>query len=242
MVNLALPCNSFLMTFFTAFILGLVSSLHCLSMSGPLQIGIQKAWIKKAGYSSILTYHFSRIFTYGVLAALASLIGLGLGWQYAQKNIALISGLLLLFGFLSYHFFQLDRSLMKVFQPLLSRFRNSLQKSNTSSFKYFGLSGILNGLLPCGMVYVALFPAAASGSFISSFIFMLSFGLGTLILLISFNLGVEKISFLRDHQRLLVSISVLILASLLILRGLNLDIPYLSPGVTSDINNPEVCD
>ncbi len=206
----------------SAFLLGLFSSLHCLGMCGPLQAMVTGAFQQKAGYRHIILYHFSRITTYGILGLLAGLAGRSLGFQNWQQNISLFSGLLLLFAMAAFYFFKLDRKLLRLVFPYLSRMRMRLQQNRSSQSLYNTGSGVLNGLLPCGMVYLAIFPATAGGSPLTAVFYMLLFGTGTLPLLFLTNMG--ALSFLQKRSRSiqkLIPALVIITAVLLILRGID---------------------
>jgi len=92
------------------------------------------------------------------------------------------------------------------------------------------LMGAANGLLPCGMVYMALTGAMASGSIAGAALFMFSFGIGTLPALLGLAFWGVKLSWqTRRHMQKAVPYVIAITGILLIIRGLNLDIPYLSP-------------
>ena len=92
------------------------------------------------------------------------------------------------------------------------------------------LIGAANGLLPCGMVYFAIAGALAAGSVVHGVLFMASFGLGTfpLMMLLSYFGFIINIS-LRNKIRKAVPYFMAAIAILLILRGMNLGIPYISP-------------
>lgn len=226
----------------SALILGFVSSLHCMGMCAPLQAVAMGAAGSNTHKSNILTYHTSRILTYGFLGIIAAIAGKGLGLENWQQQASLLSGLLLLFAFAAFYFLKLDRQLLKVIYPLISRIRTNLQKNKSSKVLYFGGSGMINGLLPCGMVYLAIFPAMGSGSLFSAFTYMLLFGAGTLPLLVLTNFG--AISFFQGKAGLVqkaIPVMVVVTATLLILRGMDLGIPYLSPQQPIAGASTEVC-
>src|SRR5262249_15847224 len=99
------------------------------------------------------------------------------------------------------------------------------------------LLGLLNGLLPCGLVYVACAGATATGQLLAGAQYMTFFGLGTapMLLAISFSGTLVPLAW-RAHIRKLVPVSVFVVAGMLILRGLALGIPYLSPDLASGHN------
>ena len=227
----------------SAFLLGLVSSLHCFGMCGPLQAAALGAFHKNVSAGYIALYHTTRILTYGILGLLAGVIGKGVGLQSWQQETSILSGLLLLFGFAAFYILRLDKRLLKILYPFISRLRNGLQKNRSAQTIYFSGSGLINGLLPCGMVYLAIFPAMSTANLGSSFFYMLLFGIGTLPLLILSNVGALKL--LQSRGKLIQQIipaMVVITALLLILRGMDLGIPFLSPQAPATGASTEVCE
>ncbi|HOW32340.1 MAG TPA: sulfite exporter TauE/SafE family protein, partial [Bacteroidales bacterium] len=98
------------------------------------------------------------------------------------------------------------------------------------SFSSLFLIGLLNGLLPCGLVYIAIAGSIGSGSALMGAIYMALFGLGTMPMLLAINLSGGFISTsLRKKINKLIPILVIIVGILFILRGLSLGIPYISP-------------
>ena len=91
-------------------------------------------------------------------------------------------------------------------------------------------TGILNGFLPCGMVYMALTASLAAGGIWQSALFMSLFGLGTLpFMFFVVLLGNLMTTALRIKILKFVPLMMIVLGGLFILRGLELGIPYLSP-------------
>lgn len=227
----------------SAFLLGLISSLHCVAMCSPLQAAVMGSMQKNSGKRYVGLYHLSRLLTYGILGLFAGIIGKGIGLQNWQQQTSLIGGLFLLFAFAGFYLLKLDRRLLKVLMPYISRLRIKLQQNRSAKVFYFGGSGLINGLLPCGMVYLAIFPAMSSGSALLAFGYMLLFGLGTLPLLLLTNFG--ALSLFQNKGRFiqrLIPTMVIVTALLLILRGMDLGIPYLSPEMPVAGASIEVCD
>lgn len=226
----------------SAFLLGLVSSLHCFGMCSPLQAAALGAFHKNVSYGYITLYHTSRILTYGTLGLLAGVIGKGVGLQSWQQETSLLSGLLLLFAFAAFYILRIDKKLLKALYPLISRLRSTLEKNRSAKALYFSGSGLINGLLPCGMVYLAIFPAMSTANLGSSFFYMILFGMGTLPLLVLSNIGALK--FLQSRGKMvqrIIPAMVVITALLLILRGMDLGIPYISPQAPHAGASTEVC-
>lgn len=210
--------------------MGLLGSIHCAVMCGPLllavQAGQQITW--KTTFNKLL-YQFGRILTYGLLGLLLGLIGNVASIQGWQQGFSLVTGIIL-FGIGLFYMFGKSSSKLasiqtKAFQPF-ARFMSKWLYRPGGSF----VAGILNGILPCGMVYMALASAVNADSLSNSFVFMLLFGLGTLplLLLFSFAGNFPKRIFKKGFTTVL-PILFLVMGAWFILRGANLDIPYLSP-------------
>jgi sulfite exporter TauE/SafE len=106
------------------------------------------------------------------------------------------------------------------------------------SLSSVALLGVLNGFLPCGLVYVACAAAAATGGLASGSLYMVAFGLGTLPMMLAISLSGKLVPFsLRLRLARAIPFCIVVLAGLLIVRGLSLGIPYLSP----DISDPQSC-
>ncbi|WP_138090172.1 sulfite exporter TauE/SafE family protein [Sphingobacterium daejeonense] len=215
---------------YLAFFMGLLGSIHCAVMCGPLllavQAGQQITW--KTTFNKIL-YQFGRILTYGLLGLLLGLIGNVASIQGWQQGFSLVTGIIL-FGIGLFYMFGKSSSKLasiqtKAIQPF-ARFMSKWLYRPGGSF----VAGILNGILPCGMVYMALASAVNADSLSNSFVFMLLFGLGTLplLLLFSFAGNFPKRIFKKGFTTVL-PILFLVMGAWFILRGANLDIPYLSP-------------
>lgn len=225
------------------FILGLVSSLHCVGMCGPIAMIVpsigRKTGTDQSANPSVrqlansILYNSGRITTYAVYGLVFGLIGRSFAWFGWQQKISISLGILIILAllipklisrkniFTSYS----DGMMLK----LRGMFSKLLFKGNPASL--YGM-GLLNGLLPCGMVYLALAGAVATGTALDGSLFMAFFGLGTLPAMgaISYFGGVVRPSFRAQARKLFPAMMVL-MATLLILRGLNLGIPYLSPSL-----------
>lgn len=223
-----------------AFTFGLLSSVHCLAMCGPLQAVIMGQWLRSTKSANWFVYHAGRMATYMALAIIASLIGGSLGIPNWQGSFTIVAGLILIFGYFGFKALKWDRKLMQVISPFLAKLQGKV-KGKRSPLWYF-VSGSLNGLLPCGMVYAALVPALGLANTKEAIFYMAAFGLGTLPLLMGFNLFSNKL-MLRFGPALnrLVPLSIVLISALLILRGLELDIPYLSPEMPKAGASAETC-
>jgi len=90
--------------------------------------------------------------------------------------------------------------------------------------------GVANGFLPCGMVYLAIAGALGTGSIKGGIFFMMLFGIGTIPLMLAVTwFGLVVNINIRNTVRKITPFFIALIGILLILRGLNLNIPYLSP-------------
>lgn len=234
---------------FVPLILGLVSSLHCIGMCGPLAMmasaggkGEGGRWKGKALINPIL-YNLGRVTTYSVFGVIFGLVGRSFAWFGWQQKISIALGVIILLGLL---FPALSRKLTTLSGPVertmasvRRRMSALLFNGNPGSLYAFGL---LNGLLPCGMVYMALAGAVATGTVAGGAGFMALFGLGTLPAMWGVSaLGSFAGQGFRSGARKLFPALMAIMAMLLILRGLDLDIPYLSPALHLTHSDPIQC-
>jgi len=215
-----------------AFLLGLLSSFHCIGMCGPLAMALPVQHFSTTQKSvSIFLYHVGRIVTYTLLGVLFGILGRHLFIAGFQQwgSITLGSIIFLVVGFKKLFKTSYTLPFIKSFTDVLHNIIRYLwsKHSTLSSF----LLGMTNGLLPCGMVYFALAGALSSTTIGGSILFMVLFGAGTLPLLFSVHFaGTTYISLsFRNKTRKLVPFFIASMGVLLILRGLNLGIPYISP-------------
>ena len=221
-----------------AFFTGLFGSVHCVSMCGPLILAVpfsgQSFWMALA---QRLLYQAGRIGMYGVLGLLLGFVGKGFSLLGMQQVLSLLTGGLLLFeGFR--HFIKRQNSRNMLFPKAMKSITSLL--AGYMAKPYGGVvAGALNGLLPCGVTYIALAQAVNLDTATNSALAMLYFGLGTLpLLLITALLPLFFRTFKTPAQ--LVPILFIIAGSFLTARGLNLDIPYISHSI--DMERKNICD
>jgi uncharacterized protein len=227
----------------SGFIMGAVSSFHCIGMCGPLALALpvyhKSEWGRVVGG---LIYNSGRILTYSVLGLLLGLVG---GFLVATKyqNILSISlGVIILIYLLTPTKIAASSLLTAVANKPFLKIRRTLGTLFRSK-KYSSLFsiGILNGLLPCGMIYLAISSSFISGSAFKGSLFMFSFGLGTFPVMFSVvfigNLFGQQ---MRMKMKKAVPVLLFIMAVLLLMRGMNLGIPYVSP-LPQEATEPVSC-
>jgi len=212
--------------------LGFASGFHCIGMCGPiaLSMGLTKKQATNY-YLQNLTYQFGRIFTYAFLGAVLGIIGEGFEMAGFQQYLTIGVGVLLiimaLFSFGGKDFASKIPFISKFLFKVKSNLGKLLQKAD---YRSRFTTGILNGFLPCGMVYMALTASLASGGIWQGASYMALFGLGTLPFMFTVVL-VGNLVNQAFRTKILKAIPVLmiLLGGLFILRGLELGIPYISP-------------
>lgn len=220
------------MDFITPLTIGIVGSLHCIGMCGPIVVALplknQSLFTKLIG---AILYNSGRVATYGLLGVLFGLLGKGIHMAGFQQWTSIILGILMIIGVLFPFVFREKITVGNLLAGMASRLIIRLKKLfATRSYRSLLLIGLLNGLLPCGLVYVAIAGAINSGSVISGSLFMVLFGLGTIPLLLLASLASDAIGQrLRSKIQKAVPYFVFMLGVLFILRGMSLGIPYISP-------------
>ncbi|MEO5911223.1 MAG: sulfite exporter TauE/SafE family protein [Pelobium sp.] len=216
-----------------AFMIGLFGSLHCVGMCGPLAFAIPDK--SKSSWMMIfqkLAYNLGRAITYAFLGLLIGILGKQLWLADLQQGISIVIGALIILITLP-RLLPLFKLPIPYGNPLQNTINHLLGKAITHKSGHF-LIGILNGFLPCGFVYLALATAVSTNSILQSGLFMFFFGLGTIPLMLTAMLGINfaKPAFRRQLNRLLPLLTIF-LGFWFILRGLNLEIPYLSPKIAN---------
>ena len=215
------------------FLMGLIGSVHCIGMCGPLVMAIpisHQSNLQK--WVSIFLYHFGKISSYAVLGVLLGLFGSSLPLFGVQENLSIVMGSIMLL-YVLYVFvlkWNWSPSFFKsnILYTIIIKKMGALFKSKNKGSFY--LIGFLNGLLPCGMVYLALTSALATQSVIQGGMIMAFFGLGTMPALIMLAIAGQYMGrTVRTKLQSLLPVFIFSMGILLILRGLNLGIPYLSP-------------
>ncbi len=216
------------MELWTAFLLGLVGSLHCAGMCGPLVLAMPLTGNSPLSFLlGRLAYNLGRIVTYCSLGALFGLIGKSLTLIGFQRWLSFSVGVLILIGLLLLNRPGFSARIAKVVSLIKTPFAKLLSQR---SFHGTFLLGMLNGLLPCGLVYAACAGAVAQSEFTSGLIYMMFFGLGTIPMMLAIGLAGKKLQFtLHFKFQKLIPFTLILMSLLLILRGLALNIPYLSP-------------
>ncbi|SFW20919.1 hypothetical protein SAMN02927921_00570 [Sinomicrobium oceani] len=216
-----------------AVILGIAGGFHCVGMCGPIALMLpvdRDNEIKKA--LQLGSYHLGRILTYTLIGLLFGVLGLGFRLFGIQQQLSIAIGavmiLLVLLPGIKLPSGVLTRWYMKGITRAKNRLGRAMRKKSPGTFL---AAGLLNGMLPCGMVYMAVLAAMTADEVWQSGLYMAFFGLGTMPLMTAFiYLGTIMKQKARTRLQKLIPLFVVLMGCLFILRGLGLHIPYLSPG------------
>lgn len=216
------------MELWTAFTIGLVGSLHCVGMCGPIALALPyQGELRRQAAGNVLLYNLGRVLTYSVLGAVIGLFGRGLFLAGFQQQVSIGLGIALLL--IALFSINVESQLLRI--PAVQRINAWVKRqlgrllNRSGAGALFGI-GLLNGLLPCGLVYVAVVGAVTTGGVLHSMAYMGLFGLGTIPLMLATAMAGQFID-LRWRQRLrkLLPVFLVGFALLFLFRGLNFDVP-----------------
>lgn len=216
----------------TALIFGLLGSFHCVGMCGPIAFLLpvdRNNPVKRV--LQIASYHAGRLFTYATIGLLFGFLGSRLQLFGIQQQLSIAIGVLMILAILlpnrMVSTYLGTQFLYKWIGKLKSALGNALKGK---SIDRFFTIGFLNGLLPCGLVYMAVFGSVAAGGAWEGSLYMVFFGLGTIPLMTTATyLGNFLKAGLRQRLLKAIPVVVVIVGMLFVLRGLGLGIPYVSP-------------
>ncbi|MDY8134935.1 sulfite exporter TauE/SafE family protein [Aquimarina sp. 2201CG5-10] len=222
----------------SAFILGILGSFHCVGMCGPIafMLPLDRTNATKKIFQ-IFLYHFGRLFAYALIGLFFGLVGESLNIFGLQQGLSIAIGFLMIIIALTPSLILTKYTIFKPLYRLISQVKNTLGASfKKKTSDTFLTIGFLNGFLPCGLVYMAVFGAIASGHLFKSSLYMILFGLGTIPLMTT---AVYIGNFLnikaRKHIQKVIPVFIIIIGLLFIVRGLGLGIPYISPKHNTEI-------
>jgi hypothetical protein len=165
------------------------------------------------------------------MGALFGLLGQGISMIGFQQKISVIMGVIMIISVLFPALFKNQYRMDKSWFSLVGKLKKSIgQMFSIRSFSSLFFIGLLNGLLPCGLVYIAIAGAIGTGDIAQGTFYMILFGLGTIPMMLTISLAGNMMGLaLRNRINKLIPVLVVVVGLLFILRGLDLGIPYLSP-------------
>ncbi len=214
-----------------AFLTGLVGSLHCLGMCGPIALSLPGTAQQGGRYLlGRLLYNLGRIVTYSALGAVVAMMGVAAAMFDVQRWFSLALGVVMIalalhhYGVWGKKWAQGDNMVTRAWRRGMGRV---MQIQGHAGM--FAL-GLMNGILPCGLVYAGLFLAANSAAAWEGAAKMALFGLGTVPLMLSLSWSGKWLGgWLRKRSRMIMPTMMAFLGIMFLVRGMALGIPYLSP-------------
>jgi len=217
------------------FLTGVLSSLHCIGMCGPIVLAYSIAGNRAGGSRAAAgvlglhgAYNGGRLISYSVLGAIAGFAGMIFGsLRVIGDYVSLVGGVLLILSGIA---------LLKVI-PVPARLTSGLAGTGVAkvhgallrsrSFRSKLALGLLTPLLPCGVLYAVVVKAAATASVWTGALTMALFALGmapALVLVGSLS-SIFSAKARKSAERL-AAVTVILMGIVLLLRGLH--VPYLS--------------
>lgn len=222
---------------FSALVFGLLGSFHCIGMCGPIAFMLpvdRTNQVKQ--FFQILSYHLGRLTTYSIIGLIFGFLGKGFKFFGFQQQLSILTGVLMILTIVFPRIFQ-NTKITQPISTLVLKLKSALGKElkNKRNDTFFTI-GFLNGYLPCGLVYMAVLGAITTSNPLAGALYMFLFGLGTVPLMsVVVYLGNFTKGIFKKRIQQVIPIAVVIIGVLFILRGLNLNIPYISP--TTSVSN-----
>ena len=218
--------------FAAALALGFVGSLHCAGMCGPIAIALplnNRSWFSRI--SGGLLYNAGRTITYAVLGAIFGLAGFGLALGGMQQWVSIVLGALMILSVIIPKLGAAGKKLTGIGDALTGKLKQPFVRLfRMRTYGSLFIIGLLNGFLPCGLVYIALAGALVMSQIHQGALYMVFFGIGTIPMMLAISIAGNILSQkLRQRLNAVIPVFIILLGILFILRGLNLGIPYISP-------------
>lgn len=222
-----------------------MGSFHCVGMCGPIAFMLPVDHNEPAKkLFQVFLYHLGRLSSYSLIGLIFGFLGKGLYVFGLQQRLSIIIGVLMIVAILipynTFSKYNFSRPTYSFLSKIKSQLGKELQRKSPDTFLTIGF---LNGLLPCGLVYMALLGSIATANPWLGALFMALFGLGTVPLMTTavYFGSMLKGAAKKTVQRL-IPVFVILVGILFILRGMGLGIPYISPGpVTEVVDSTQEC-
>ncbi len=227
----------------SALILGLLGSFHCIGMCGPIAFMLpvdRSNSTKKIIQISI--YHFGRLLAYSLIGLIFGLVGKSLYIFGLQQQLSIVIGVIMIVVVLipvqTFNKYNFSKPVYKIISKVKSALGKALKKKTADTFLTIGF---LNGFLPCGLVYVAVFASITTANAFQGSLYMALFGLGTIPLMTSaIYLGKFLNATIKQRIQKAIPVFVVVIGLLFIIRGLGLGIPYISPAPITEIASSSI--
>ncbi len=227
----------------SALLFGLLGSFHCVGMCGPIAFMLpvdRTNSFRKV--TQISTYHFGRILAYSIIGLFFGLVGKSLYIFGIQQQLSIVIGVLMIIVVLipvkTFNRYNFSKPMYGLISKIKSALGQALKKKTADTFFTIGF---LNGFLPCGLVYMAVFASMATGSMFEGSLYMMLFGVGTIPLMTSaIYLGKILNTAVKQRIQIAIPVFVVVMGIWFIVRGLGLGIPYISPAPMGQMASSEM--
>nr|WP_321228398.1 sulfite exporter TauE/SafE family protein [uncultured Psychroserpens sp.] len=227
----------------SALLFGLLGSFHCVGMCGPIafMLPVDRSNSTKKVFQ-IFSYHFGRLLAYSIIGLIFGLVGKSLYLFGIQQQLSIIIGILMIVVVLipvqTFNKYNFSKPLYRLISKVKTSLGKALKKKTADTFLTIGF---LNGFLPCGLVYMAVFASMTMQNAFQGSLYMALFGLGTIPLMTTaIYLGKFLNSTIKQRIQKAIPVFVVIIGLLFIIRGMGLGIPYLSPAPIIEISSSEI--
>lgn len=228
----------------SALAIGFFGSLHCIGMCGPIAIALPYPSSNVSYFiAGRIIYNLGRLTTYSFIGAVFGLLGSRLVIAGFQQTVTIVVGIAILLVILTPMKYKSKLYQHKLVQKISAPIKSGISELfKQGTIPAMFLIGLLNGLLPCGLVYVAIAGAISSGDAISGMLYMTLFGIGTFPAMFAATIFGKFINLnIRKRINQAIPALAVMLAILFILRGLALGIPYISPEISAQtVNSTEM--
>ena len=207
--------------FITALVIGFLGSLHCAGMCSPLAMAVTN--LSKPAFINRFTYNGGRIFSYGFQGLVAASVGSAFEFTGLQTIFSISLGILLIIagfaGITSFNLPFVSSGIQKLTTFIKIKLGNFIRKKTKLSLI---ITGMLNGLLPCGLTYMALTYCLTIIHPIEGFLYMLVFGLGTLPVMLGLTSVMQTLMLKFNFSlRKMTTVTLVVLGVLLIVRSIH---------------------
>lgn len=227
----------------SGFILGFLGSFHCVGMCGPIAFMLPVSHDQpKRKALQVSFYHIGRLIAYSLIGMLFGILGRSFDIFGLQQHLSIAVGIIMIVLVVATYSSGMNFTLLKPLFGLVSKLKSGMGATfKKKSLDAFITMGFLNGLLPCGLVYMALFGALGTAGAFDGAAYMLFFGLGTVPLMTAtvYLKGFLSTS-IKSWMRKAVPVLVICIGILFIVRGLGLGIPYVSPEQVITVNGSQI--
>jgi len=200
-------------TYFVLFIVGVLTSIHCVGMCGGIMLSQSINKDSKSKFDSIkpaLLYNAGRVLAYTIIGGIVGALGSVLSLSPSVKaGLQIFAGVFMIIMGLNMSGYSLFRKL----NIKLPWSACSVKKKPKTPF----LVGVLNGLMPCGPLQTMQLYALGTGSAFNGALAMLLFSLGTVPLMLTFGALSGLIS--KGYTKTLLKFSGILVVVLGIIMG-----------------------